>query len=192
VAAPDRAQHKRTSQNSQVVSVLLTPVNVMTMSTIYVTILVHVWMPIWQVMSAVVLLWILMVAKTNKLAVVPAVLAQHKQTRLKTPLVLAHRMQANVMTIAKTSVMPMVSVLMLTNLQPLIAVWSQTLMVAKCNKHAQVVVALVLLKPTSLLTLHALARQMQVNAITMQMILATTTVHAKMVTSSLMYRAELL
>jgi len=56
VAVPDRAQHKRTSQNSQVVSVLPTPVNVMTMSMMYVTILVSAWMPICPVKSAVVLL----------------------------------------------------------------------------------------------------------------------------------------
>jgi len=124
-----------------------------------------------------------MVAKTNKLAVAAAELAQLKRTRLKIPHASVPRMQANVMMMVKTSAMPTVFALMLTNLQPLIVVCLQTLTVARYNKHARVVVVLVLLKPTSLLTLHALAHRMQVNVIMMRMMLATTMAHARMVIS---------
>jgi len=121
-----------------------------------------------------------MVAKTNKLAVVAAVLAQLKRTRLKTPLVLAHLMQANVMTIAKTSVMPMVFVLMVSNLRSLLVEALLIPMGAKINNSALVTADLVLLKPTRLLEHRVLVLPTRVNVTTIHWMLVMLKVYAKM------------
>jgi len=121
-----------------------------------------------------------MVAKTNKLAVAAAELAQLKRTRLKILLVLARRMQANVMMIAKTSAMPMVFALMVTSLRRLLVEVSLMPTDAKINNTALVTVVLVLLKPTRLLEHRVSVHPTRVNVTMIHWMLVMLMVYAKM------------
>jgi len=121
-----------------------------------------------------------MVAKTNKLAVAAAELAQLKRTRLKILLVLARRMQANVMMIAKTSAMPMVFALMVTSLPRLLVEVSLMPTDAKINNTALVTVVLVLLKPTRLLEHRVSVHPTRVNVTMIHWMLVMLMVYAKM------------